>query len=1258
MLKKIALLWFALVCLALSPLTANAWLPHGKSGTTPPVNQTLPQISSGTDVVGDTLGLTAGTYSGSPATLTYKWHVIDSGTSLGTGTTLLLTTAMVTACSGSTDPACGRIQVDEKATNSAGNVTVNSMFVGPVQPANPPQYSFMAICSSGCGSGAVTVGGVTVTSITSRSATNVQGIVPATAPFPTSSNVLVSGGTVTTAGFGALNPSTTLPTYPAHYLQNGHAIAPGYDIPPTAPTATGTHVWFFDGVSGSNGNSGHSGSPFKDPNQICESSTGQGPLFPGTILPGDTILIKGAGQTYSPAINFNCVSQYSTSTGAVNGTPLWTWIESDPASATPAVLASINFNTGGAGFIFKNFGMENNGVASGTGVNGSFISILGSSAAPAYDLVFEQINGSSWMGHSGDPWNPSLYPTTGGHADGTIQTASPYAGNSPINGAEYIPFFPASASTGTPTHLLFVGNGMPSLGTNIVADVNYVWPAGYYGQQAVTGENTGIPPGTKLVDYNGIAGVTYEGTIASPSSLPVTPVLGEGYYINSTSGTNPSHFYYGCQEPTVTLCPSGTSLVWADQGQAYMTLAHCDPVTDAGTGCPSAIYHNPLGGTSNGTPFVGCDPLVTFLGTGGCLSGTAPVWNGVTRNITAENIAFTYDMVVLPAGWWNHLDWVYAWTGATIKGEIGTNHLDPTAKNDVVGTYAISIKDSSFRNTQVALGYGFVHDSVFYNNKSKYMAVDAIELFADHRVIAANNYMSDFSFALAHPDLIQLGYGGPPTTEDAVYYGTSMVDNEGYSSTDNTNPFQDFTQPISDVTDGVWSNIYLVNNINNSSLAPVAQAGLYNVMAQNDIFSDLTASTSFGQSGSGTKSALYQLQPQFSLMENNVSNAFAVRATNSSNQSQPWFTATGTGFGGSVGTLTVGGIPVQAILSWNNTTVTGTVPGTYGVLTPSTANVLVNGSAPSGVTNSTILTNCSAGQLTQAGNVTLPGIDFASGALIIGGGNVCGGLSNAAGLTNNYAASGPVTGVSMWTANDWRTEIGSPNSPFMEYHPLAPTGVPNAFLGSSPCIQNEFDVGACGAPSGAAGWMNLRPNPSFVPAPITNLIATEQNLTGLPTSGGSAGDQYMVIQSGGIFSTVFQVPIIFPIGVYTLVNPAQTTMSRWGAKLGFTLTSSGSAFGTPGTVTVGGVAAASITSWTTSTIVGIAADNISNTTAVVSPSGGGTITPTTTVTNLAASNVASYQPPIIAAGTPLGINGPPATHGRLPVTNPPNVGAY
>ena len=67
---------------------------------------------------------------------------------------------------------------------------------------------------------------------------------------------------------------------------------------------------------------------------------------------------------------------------------------------------------------------------------------------------------TSWVGHSNKPKEPSTYPNSDGHSDGSIQTASPYIG--PVTNGTSIITVNASAHS----NQLFLVNGIPGFNGN------------------------------------------------------------------------------------------------------------------------------------------------------------------------------------------------------------------------------------------------------------------------------------------------------------------------------------------------------------------------------------------------------------------------------------------------------------------------------------------------------------------------------------------------------------------------------------------------------------------------------------------------------------------------------------------------------------------------------------------------------------------------------------------------------------------------
>ena len=130
--------------------------------------------------------------------------------------------------------------------------------------------------------------------------------------------------------------------------------------------------------------------------------------------------------------------------------------------------------------------------------------------------------------------------------------------------------------------------------------------------------------------------------------------------------------------------------------------------------------------------------------------------------------------------------------------------------------------------------------------------------------------------------------------------------------------------------------------------------------------------------------------------------------------------------------------------------------------------------------------------------------------------------------------------------------------------------------------------------------MNLRPNSSFFGTPTAGLTSV-LNLFSLPQPG-TVGASYVVMASTfcstgiGICGSALQFGNqTFPAGIYTRISTG-TTMAAFGSV----------------------------------------------------PASPGPFNP----------NVTPFKPGIIGTGVNLGINGPPANHGRQAWTNPPNIGVY
>jgi parallel beta-helix repeat protein len=770
----------------------------GGDGDPAPVNTVMPQIvgedfptSPATTV---TLTADVGKWDNTPTSYVCNWHFVGRA-SLGTSCSSLTLDTSTTGVLGSA------LEIDVTATNAGGATTITSHWFGPIEATAPA------------------------------------------APF--------ASETVATA-------PTTLPTEPVNFLQNGHAIFPGCSIPPVSPNTDPAHVWYFDPINGRTkdaGATGHARSPFKDVGAILNNFAGYtgGALFRSTIAPGDTIYIE-PGNAANPVGDIGTsTATYSTSDRTTTGAVQWTWIMADPAATSRPILHSILFNAGAAGFVFKGLGVEQfkengrNPIAVGGGTS--------------HDVIFEDISVSTWLGHSSDPWLPSSYPTSGGSSDGTIVTASPVATSQDpfVNNATA----PVNATT-------INVNTIPPIGF-------YVWSHGYYRTVVITVASSGIPNGSKVTAVNGLdaahlvntrlfissftaAGLTalpLGGTVTAVASLPAT---GDGttYYVVQPSSTAVQTVYTwsgtawvsaGTFLPATSTTANAVALVfpadgthtahwtgsaWEDRGILNATIAPCDPLADAATGCPSTNYP--------GASFVvpGCDPK-TSPTTGGCPAGTPPAWNGTTRALVNETLSYSDRMLVLPAGYFNSADWGgSASTGIKFSGGLDTVHSIQQPPNLLVGATCFSVKDSMVRNIYNGILLSNTTNSILYNNKVKYTSADGIDVYSDHRIWLIHNWASDPTQVWAHQDAIQLAtINGSASTN---FYGNAVIENELFQETDPTNYFPRFEQGIN-TTDNIWNQTYVCCNLVNVTSNGIGISGKYNVVIHNDM---LTAAITVG----------------------------------------------------------------------------------------------------------------------------------------------------------------------------------------------------------------------------------------------------------------------------------------------------------------------------------------------------------------------------------------------------------------------------
>ena len=737
----------------LAALIGTLLLGTGSQSVIPvaPANVWLPEITGGTDVVGQTLSVIPGVWNGTPTpTYTCSWHYIG-GSSLGTN------------CSSYGPLVSGQIgnnlQVDVTATNSAGSKTVTSEWIGPIEaalPAAPP-------------------------------------IGPGTAP-------------------------TSPPVYPVNFFQNGHAIYPGCDAPPPAPTYTsGVHAWYFDpaGQTLANGATGHAGSPFNDPGAIFGGVRGYGSLAgltsigtvtgtqalingtnfgakqkgatvwvnvsgtwtkqtpyswtntqigitlnpPGItptlattevdvglfgqasyIAPGDTIYIKNnpSGATVGSLYTSNT---YSTSDGTPTGTPEWTWILPDPASTAAPALSNIEIDYSGS-FILRGINVESPARHTSTyATTGFMVSGKGNVATPLFDMVYENMSVTDWAGHSNDPWGVPLYPNSDGHSDGTIQTASPYLGEGGVDPPSTL----MSASSGA-TQLFLQNAVIPVLGS-------FVWPPGYYRE---TLSNTGVPPGTVVKDLNGFTGLTNagnlsaatvleltggtaltgtlssaasgigSGTVTSVGALPTspTPPANQIYIVQATPSSTPSWYEWNNPVASQWNLITGTSLPGSGSANQYFVVQPSDTAVQS-----VYLWGSPTAGQWN---------LVrTFLPVS---NGTTPEYYAVQTAAATYQAAYGWGFTLTGTGFGTAqlsgsvsiggvtVTQITAWSNTSITGILPAGAPAPTTGNSTVmpsggGSVTPTAVSSAWVSTGTFLPATATLNYDWYTNNTKHLWV-------------------------------------------------------------------------------------------------------------------------------------------------------------------------------------------------------------------------------------------------------------------------------------------------------------------------------------------------------------------------------------------------------------------------------------------------------------------------------------------------------------------------------------------------------
>ena len=846
-----------------------AFMHRGSSSavaTLAPANTAIPQVigldypNNGTTTAlsgtATTLTANVGTWDNcASCTYSYNWHTVNAPlTSLGTGPTLTIDTSTTPALVGQA------IELEIRAVNGVGSVTQRSHWFGPIATSVPAA--------------------------------------PISAPWCTA--VLSTDGLNHTAEgeycpIQTIDGTAPLPAPLVHYLQNGEAVFPGCAIPPASPNTAAGHLWYFDPVGGSTETAGATGvdkaHAYRDITALFNTTPGySGKLWNRVVHPGDTIYLEpGWGGSNPAGVISSTVANaaYSTSDGTSTGTVLFTEILPDPTAVSQPTLSNITFQNGGAGFLFKGLKVELNRATA--------ISVTGGITVPAHDFIFDNMRISQWLGHSNDPW-PSSYPMADGHSDGTDLTATPT-----FTGANEDPGYVAVTGGLNATVLTPTGNAMPIMGL-------YLWPKNIYYNGAIAAPATGIPPGTMVKQISGLNstqyvfvgqvnamsvselltatsnsgltlqagspfanitalnavtgdGTTYAIVAASNTAvqtlykwtgsawasfgntLPVAPTLANTVYetINNTS------------PPIVTI--SGNPRVahwngatWDNQGALNMTIGPCDPVADAATGCPTTDFPGLSHSATSNIP--GCDPITTLFGTtvpsGGCPGGTPVAWNGLTRAMSNESLLYTQAITIVPANAWNYVDWEAGLSyGVHFAGQLYIAlSPDSTHPNVFQGFTCGSFKDSIIREEAVGVSFSNTTNTLFYNNKLKYISQDMFQPYSDNRPAMIHNFASDPTQIQSHQDAIQFadsngrgnagGCGTGAQCTDMLFGGWAE-ENEFVQRLDPTNYFQREFQGINDTEHNHWGQ-FVATNIVIATTNGIGLNGPYNVIIHNDMF--------------------------------------------------------------------------------------------------------------------------------------------------------------------------------------------------------------------------------------------------------------------------------------------------------------------------------------------------------------------------------------------------------------------------------------
>ena len=635
---------------------------------------------------------------------------------------------------------------------------------------------------------------------------------------------------------GAGPAPTALPVYPGNFRQNDFAIYPGCDVPPVAPPTNPTNVWYVDPVGGqtlNDGATGHAGSPFNDAAALGSGRPGYGGSGVITSVTGVTptiAFLNGSGFTSTPGatpiawVNVGGTWMKQTITALGNTSAQ---ITLNPPGITPTVATSqmtyelfprlikpgdvVYVKPGAGGAVVGSpqsqqqvqhehrgggrdarvdLGLAGPGRSGGPGIlrhpGGVKLGLhlrsqrRGQRPAKLHLFVGRSQHGQCFRVRFRARLRPRLQKYERDELGRSFERPEGAFDLSQFRRAfqRHDPDREPLHRPSDQRHRDFRRQRLGALKSTVPRQrhprlqrqpgVPLFWSPGYYYQQAFTNSggsqfplsppnNTGIPNGTKVIDLNGIANPNIKGNVASSSALPATATVNDAWFAVDTQ-----HLWYGTTGP-----------VWTDEGPAYLTIAGCDPVADAATGCPSAL-------TNNGTNLAGCDPLI--IGNpapGGCTTTPWPVWNGTTRAMSGDVLDFTPFMTVVLDGWWSHLDWDYTLNGFNFAGQ----YL--ASPNDIEGTQCISAQDNMIRYVWSGISNALLINSVNSGNFIKYRAGDAVKVYSSHRIIIDDNVMTDVTFIKEHQDMVQYAMANGPT--DAQFYGNVAVDNEGYTNVDPNN---------------------------------------------------------------------------------------------------------------------------------------------------------------------------------------------------------------------------------------------------------------------------------------------------------------------------------------------------------------------------------------------------------------------------------------------------------------------------------------